>query len=416
MLFILLAFFVLSIRSEATLSGGSEQEKRKLMARDTVLADMSAGRMQLKFMGPTAAAHTQWQSHYGNWLEESLERSAENDKYRDYGQGLSAMTTVIVTSVGAIAILNQSMSMGALIAASILVGKLVSPLTQLVSQWRSIGQFVLSVKRIDQLFELEIDRIDSPIAFSAPKGMLQMEGLHFKYPGSEANQLNDISGFMGPNGIYAVVGNNGSGKSTLLKILRGLYPPSKGRILVDGVDMAQIGQKTLSDWTGYLPQQPRLLGGTIKQNIAMGVSDPSDSQILQAAKLAGAYDFIVDLPDGFDTDVGEGGSRFSGGQRKRIAIAQTLINDAPILLLDEPTSDLDTQAEKSLVESLQSMSAHKTIVVVTHSPAVLNAAKGIVVMDRGRVVTAGPTHDILPKLGISSQGVAGPRHQGPPHG
>jgi len=416
MLFILLAFFILSLRSEATLSGGSEQEKRKLMARDTVLADMSAGRMHLKFMGPTAAAHTQWQSHYGNWLEESLERSAENDKYRDYGQGLSAMTTVIVTSVGAIAILNQSMSMGALIAATILVGKLVSPLTQLVSQWRSIGQFVLSVKRIDQLFELAIDRIDSPIAFSAPKGMLQMEGLHFKYPGSEANQLSDISGFMGPNGIYAVVGNNGSGKSTLLKILRGLYPPSKGRILVDGVDMAQIGQKTLSDWTGYLPQQPRLLGGTIKQNIAMGVSDPSDAQILQAAKLAGAYDFIVDLPDGFDTDVGEGGSRFSGGQRKRIAIAQTLINDAPILLLDEPTSDLDTQAEKSLVESLKSMSAHKTIVVVTHSPAVLNAAKGIVVMDRGRVVTAGPTHDILPKLGISLQGVPGSTHQGPPHG
>ena len=416
MLFILLAFFILSLRSEATLSGGSEQEKRKLMARDTVLADMSAGRMHLKFMGPTAAAHTQWQSHYGNWLEESLERSAENDKYRDYGQGLSAMTTVIVTSVGAIAILNQSMSMGALIAATILVGKLVSPLTQLVSQWRSIGQFVLSVKRIDQLFELAIDRIDSPIAFSAPKGMLQMEGLHFKYPGSEANQLSDISGFMGPNGIYAVVGNNGSGKPTLLKILRGLYPPSKGRILVDGVDMAQIGQKTLSDWTGYLPQQPRLLGGTIKQNIAMGVSDPSDAQILQAAKLAGAYDFIVDLPDGFDTDVGEGGSRFSGGQRKRIAIAQTLINDAPILLLDEPTSDLDTQAEKSLVESLKSMSAHKTIVVVTHSPAVLNAAKGIVVMDRGRVVTAGPTHDILPKLGISLQGVPGSTHQGPPHG
>jgi len=415
MLFILLAFFILSLRSEATLSGGSEQEKRKLMARDTVLADMSAGRMHLKFMGPTAAAHTQWQSHYGNWLEESLERSAENDKYRDYGQGLSAMTTVIVTSVGAIAILNQSMSMGALIAATILVGKLVSPLTQLVSQWRSIGQFVLSVKRIDQLFELAIDRIDSPIAFSAPKGMLQMEGLHFKYPGSEANQLSDISGFMGPNGIYAVVGNNGSGKSTLLKILRGLYPPSEGRVLVDGVDMAQIGQKTLSDWIGYLPQQPRLLGGTIKQNIAMGVSDPSDAQILQAAKLAGAYNFIVDLPDVFDTNVGEGASWFSGGQRKRIAIAQTLINDAPILLLDEPTSDLDIQAEKSLVESLQSMSAHKTIVVVTHSSAVLNAAKGIVVMDRGRVVTAGPTHDILPKLGITLQGVAGSTNQGPQH-
>lgn len=416
MLLILLAFVVLSLRSEATLSGGSEQEKRKLMARDAVLADMTAGRMHLKYMGPSAAERTLWQQQYGAWLEESIDRSAESDKYRDYGQGLSTLTTVVVTSIGALAILNQSMSMGALIAANILVGKLVSPLTQLVSQWRSIGQFVSSVNRLEQLFEMPLDRIDTPIAFSAPKGALQMEGVHFKYPGSEADQLNAISGHIGPQGIYAVVGNNGSGKSTLLKILRGLYPPLEGRILVDGVDMAQLGQKTLSYWIGYLPQQPRLLGGTIKQNIAMGASDPTDERILQAAKLAGAYDFIVDLPQGFDTDVGEGGSRFSGGQRKRIAIAQTLINDAPILLLDEPTSDLDTQAERALVASLKSMGEHKTIVVVTHSPAVLLAAKGIVVMDRGRVVTAGSAKDILPKLGILPQGVAGAGQQGANHG
>jgi ATP-binding cassette subfamily C protein LapB len=416
MLFILLAFFILSLRSEATLSGGSEQEKRKLMARDTVLADISAGRMHLKFVGPTAAAHTQWQSHYGNWLEESLERSAENDKYRDYGQGLSVLTTVIVTSVGALAILNQSMSMGALIAANILVGKLVSPLTQLVSQWRSIGEFVSSVKRIDQLFQQPLDRMDTSIAFNAPNGALQMDGLQFKYPGSEANQLVAISGHIGPKGIYAVVGSNGSGKSTLLKILRGLYPPSEGRVLVDGVDMAQLGQKTLSEWIGYLPQQPRLLGGTIQQNIAMGSSVTTDAQILQAAKLAGAYDFIVDLPDGFDTDVGEGGNRFSGGQRKRIAIAQTLINDAPILLLDEPTSDLDSVAELALVETLKSMSDFKTIVVVTHSPAVLQAAKGIVVMDKGRVVTAGSAKEILPKMGILPLGSVGAVQQGPQNG
>jgi ABC-type bacteriocin/lantibiotic exporter with double-glycine peptidase domain len=404
MLVVLLAFLFLSMRSQATLSGGSEQEKRKMMARDAVLADMTAGRMHLKFMGPTAADRTQWQQHYGSWLEESLERSAESDTYREYGQGLSTLSTVVITSIGAIAILNQNMSMGALIAANILVAKLISPLTQLVSQWRSIGQFMSSVNRLDQLFSLPIDRIDTPIAFSAPQGALKLDNVNFKYPGSDAEQLAAISGHIGPKGIYAVVGNNGSGKSTLLKILRGLYPPSEGRVLVDGVDMAQLGQKTLSYWIGYLPQQPRLLGGSVKLNIAMGAQDPTDEKILQAARLAGAFDFIVDLPHGFDTDVGEGGSRFSGGQRKRIAIAQTLINDAPILLLDEPTSDLDTVAEKSLVESLRSMGAHKTIVVVTHSPAVLQEAKGIIVMDRGRVVTAGPAKEILSKLGMTQQG------------
>jgi ATP-binding cassette, subfamily C, bacterial LapB len=400
-LFVLMAFVLLSLRSEGALTGSGDKEKQKLMARDAVLADMSAGRMHLKYMGPIAADRTQWQSHYGTWLEESMERSADSDKYKDYGQGLSTLASVVVTSIGAVAILNQSMSMGALIAANILVGKLISPLTQLVSQWRSIGQFVSSTQRIDQLFALPLDRLDTPIAFNTPKGALQLENLSFKYPGSAADQINGISGHLGPNGIYAVVGNNGSGKSTLLKLLRGLYPPAAGRVLIDGVDMAQLGQKTLGYWIGYLPQQPRLLGGTIQQNIAMGASDPTDENIMQAARLAGAYDFIVDLPDGFDTDVGEGGGRFSGGQRKRIAIAQTLINNPPILLLDEPTSDLDTLAEKSLVDTLKTMGEHKTIVVVTHSPAVLHAAKGIVVMDRGRVIAAGPAHEILPKIGFS---------------
>jgi ATP-binding cassette, subfamily C, bacterial LapB len=404
---VLIAFVVLSLRSEVALTQGGDQEKQKLMSRDAVLADMSAGRMHLKFLGPFAAERTQWQDSYGIWLEESMQRSAESDKFKDYGQGLSSLTTVVVTSVGAVAILNQSMSMGALIAANILVGKLVTPLTQLVAQWRSIGQFVSSVQRIDQLFALPLDRTDTPVAFSAPKGALQMEGLTFKYPGTEMEQIKAISGHIGPGGIYAIVGNNGSGKSTLLKLLRGLYAPTAGRLLIDGVDMAQLGQKTLTHWIGYLPQQPRLLSGTIKQNMAMGADNPSDEAILAASRLAGAYDFIVDLPQGFDTDVGEGGSRFSGGQRKRIAIAQTLVNDPPVLLLDEPTSDLDVQAERALVNSLKGMGEDKTIVIVTHSPAVLQAAKGIVIMDRGRVLAAGPASEMLPKIGLASNGPAG---------
>lgn len=399
-LLVLVAFMVLSLRSEVVLSEGGDKEKQKLMGRDAVLADMTAGRMHLKYMGPFAADRTQWQHSYGAWLEESMQRSGESDKFKDYGQGLSSLTSVFITSIGAIAILNQSMSMGALIAANILVGKLIAPLTQLVAQWRSIGQFVSSVQRLDQLFSLPLDLADTSIAFSAPRGAMQMEGLTFKYPGTEADQIKAISGHIGPGGIYAIVGNNGSGKSTLLKLLRGLYAPTEGRILIDGVDMVQLGQKTLAHWIGYLPQQPRLLAGTIKQNIAMGAENPSDETILGAARMSGAYDFVVDLPQGFDTDVGEGGARFSGGQRKRIAIAQTLVNDPPILLLDEPTSDLDVQAERALVNSLKQMGENKTIVVVTHSPAVLQAAKGIVIMDRGRVLAAGPSAEMLPKLGF----------------
>lgn len=401
-LVILIAFGVLSLRSEVVLNGNGDKEKQKLMGRDAVLADLSAGRMHLKVMGPLAAERNHWQLHYGHWLEESMNRSAESDRYRDYGQGLSSLSSVALTSVGALAILNQSMSMGALIAANILLGKLIAPLTQLLAQWRAIGQFTSAVQRLDQLFAMPLDRGDTPIALAAPRGLLQMENLSFQYPQTDAAQIQAISGHLGAKGIYAIVGPNGSGKSTLLKLLRGLYAPSEGRVLIDGVDMAQLGQKTLAHWIGYLTQQPRLLSGSIQQNIAMGAAEPTDEQILAAARLAGAYDFIVDLPQGFDTDVGEGGARFSGGQRKRIAIAQTLVNNPPILLLDEPTSDLDAQAERELVASLKSMENDKTIVVVTHSPAVLQAAKGIVVMERGRVATAGPAAQILAKLALVS--------------
>jgi len=405
---VILAFIALAIRSETSLSTGAEQEKQKLMARDTVLADISAGRMHLKSMGPISADGTQWQPNYAGWLEESMARSAESDRFRDYGQGLSSMATVTVTSFGALAVLNQSMSMGSLIAANILIGKLIAPLTQLVAQWRTLGQFIASVERIDQLFQIPLDRFETAVELSAPQGLLQFENLKFQYPGTTGEQIKSITGNLGPCGIFAIVGNNGSGKSTLLKLMRGLYAPSGGRVLIDGVDMAQLGQVTLGQWMGYLTQQPRLLTGTIKQNIGMGASNPSDEQIILSAKRAGAYEFIVDLPDGFDTDVGEGGGKFSGGQRKRLAIAQALVNDPPILLLDEPTSDLDSAAERNLVESLQLMGQRKTIVVVTHSPAVLQATKGIIVMDKGHVLAAGPAQDILPKIGFSSKRVQSP--------
>lgn len=401
MLGIMLFFAVLAWRSERVMKPGSVQEREKLLGRDAMLSDLAASRLHLKAVGPSDPMRSRWEWHYSQWMTESLARSREGDHFRDLAHAMSVASTVIVTTVGALAILNQMMSMGALIAANILSGKLVSPLVQLVGQWRNFGQFEAACSRLDQLFALSLDRESAPVAIPRPAGALLMEKLQFRYPGMQHDQVDTLSGQFGPHGLHCIVGANGSGKSTVLKLLRGLYQPGDGRILLDGADLKQFGQRDLAQWIGLLPQQPRLVSGTIRHNIALGNDEVTDEQIILAAKRAGAYDFIVNLPDGFDTDVGEGGHRFSGGQRKRIAVAQTLLNDPPILLLDEPTSDLDTAAELNLVHVLRELAKDHTVVVVSHSPTLLSQANGILVMDRGRMLAAGPAHDLLPKLGLA---------------
>lgn len=403
---LLFAFGLLAWRSEQVLKKASETEKEKMMSRDAMLSDLSAARIQLKSVGPSELMSNKWEEHYGHWMEEALGRSADGDRFRDISQGMTIASTVIMTSFGAVAILNQLMTMGALIAANILTGKLVGPMVQLVSHWRSYGQFVAAKQRLDVLFEMHLDRQESPVALPRPKGLITMENVHFAYPGSQEHQVTAVSGRLGAGGLHAIVGNNGSGKTTLLKLLRGLYQPSEGRVMIDAADIKQFGQTDLSRWIGYLPQQPRLILGSIRDNIVLGASNVSDEQIIHACKLAGAYDFIVSLPDGFDTQVGEAGSRFSNGQRKRIAIAQTLINNPPIILMDEPTSDLDSQAERGFVEAMKHLAKDHTVILVTHSPSVLTQCDGIVIMENGRVLAAGKGSDMLPKIGIRQPAVA----------
>ncbi len=405
----MIAFAVLAWRSERVVRRGADADQQRLLSRDTLLADLAASRLQLKSGAPSTLMRERFEAGYARWLEDALQRSHEMDHYRDAAQGMSVAATVISTSVGAVAILNQLMSMGALTAANILTGKLISPMVQLVTQWRSFGQFEAARRRLGELFALPLEAEASAVALPRPAGALRMETLGFRYPGSPVDQVSGLSGQLGPAGLHAIVGTNGSGKSTLLRLLRGLYPAAEGRVLLDGADLGQFGQADRGRWIGLLNQQPRLVAGSIRDNIALGAAVPDDERIVRAARMAGAYDFIVDLPDGFDTDVGEGGARFSGGQRKRIAIAQVLYNDPPVLLLDEPTSDLDSAAEAALIEQLRLLAADHTVVAVTHSPALLRHCNGLMVMDRGRLAAAGPARELLPRMGLQPAPSAAPQ-------
>jgi ATP-binding cassette subfamily C protein LapB len=395
------SFLILAWHSGQMTRRGSEQEREKLVSRDGVIAELGHRRMLVKTTGAARAANARWERGYVDWLQESMARSREADHFRDVAHGMTVANTVITTCFGALAILGNLMTMGALIAANILSGRMVSPLVQLVSHWRVFGQFTAAKKRLDELFALPVERLETAVNLPRPEGVLLLEHASFRYPQSEPEQLQAINGQIGPYGLHAIVGANGSGKTTLLKLLRGLYPPASGRVLLDGADIAQFSQGDLARWIGYLPQQVELLSGSVRDSIALSDPDIDDAAIINAARLAGAHDFIINLPDGYATEVGENGRRFSGGERKRIAIAQVLLRDPPVLLLDEPTAELDHDAEAAFIHTLRELAADHTVVVVSHSVALLNQCNGVLVLDKGRIAAAGPAGQVLPKLGLS---------------
>ena len=343
-------------------------------------------------------------------ISASLDRGRRNDTFANLGLALSLLTTVAITAVGAVAILDQQITIGALIATNMLANRLISPLNQLVGTWRNWTSFLMARRRLEELFAVPGERGQTAVAMVRPEGTLSVDHIGFRYDEESEPVVGDVSFTLKPGGMHGIVGRSGSGKSTLIKLMQGLYAPDTGRVLIDGGDIAQYARGDLAGWIGYVPQETFLLSGTIRDNIARRDHADPDAEVVRVARLAGAHDFIIDLPDGYGTDVGEAGSRLSGGQRQRLSIARALFGDPPVLLLDEPTANLDRISEEQLRTELLALSRDHNVVIVTHSPVLLSACENILVLERGQVAAAGPGPDILQKV-LSGDGAPIPLEQ-----
>jgi ABC-type bacteriocin/lantibiotic exporter with double-glycine peptidase domain len=290
------------------------------------------------------------------------------------------------------------MSIGALIAANMLTSRVINPMNQLVAAWRNLSLYRTAALRLATVFAAEDDRRESEVTHARPQGVVGLEGVRFKFDGAKRPAVDGVRFALRPGGLHGIVGRNGSGKTTLLKLMQGLYRPDEGRVLLDGADIAQFTRTELAGWMGYVPQETVLFRGSVRDNIAVGQPDAADEKILEASKQAGAHFFIVDLPDGYATDIGEAGARLSVGERRAIAIARALIADTPVMLLDEPTAGLDRPAEEQLRNLLSALARTRNVIVVTHSPIVLAACHNVIALERGKVVLAGPSHEVLPRL------------------
>ncbi len=391
-------FIIFALLAQRMVSHSTNIEREAGMERDALIAEMIAGRSTMKSLGLAPALSKKWETRQSKLVESAIRRGTINDTFSHMGIGLSLLTTVGMTSVGALAIIDNELTMGGLIAANMLTGRIVGPMNQLVGIWRTISMTMASAKRLAKLFSIDDEIGENSLERPRPVGLLQVEKLDFTYNRNEKNILSNVNMIFNPGQIYGLIGPNGSGKTTLLKILLRLYSPTAGRVTLDGADMAQFSRKQLSNWIGYVPQEPFLFGGTIRDNIAKGRDDVDDQAIFMASQKAGVHEFIGNLPKGYEMDIAEGGRRLSAGQRQRIAIARAMLDNPPILLLDEPSASLDRDAEEKLALHLRSIAKDHIIIIVSHSQTLLRGCDFISVLRDGRILETGPANNICNKV------------------
>jgi ABC-type multidrug transport system fused ATPase/permease subunit len=322
---------------------------------------------------------------------------------------VEALSIGAVVWLGVWLVDRDSITVGTLVLFVLLLQNMFKPARKIVSEWYKIGKVFASVERIDDLLEREIGVHDRPGAIDAPmlSGKLTLDHVDFTYPaehedGSVADSrpqvLHDISFEVAPNEVLALVGYSGSGKSTIAQLIPRLYDPDSGSVLVDDIDVKWVSLASLRSQVSLVLQETLLLSGTVAENIGYGVDGATPERIQAAAMMANAHDFIMELPDGYDTPLGERGSTLSGGQRQRLAVARAFIRETPILILDEPTTGLDAESANLVVGALRSLMRGRTTLIISHDLGLLRCADRILVISGGRIVESG-THDDLLRNG-----------------
>jgi ATP-binding cassette, subfamily B, bacterial HlyB/CyaB len=326
---------------------------------------------------------------------DSVARVRELENIRNF-----LTSSALTLYFGAYLVIEDKLTVGELVAFNMLAGRVAQPILRLAQIWQDFHQARLSVRRLGDILNTVPEPSFRPGRADAPpiNGMIAFDHVCFRYRLDGQQVLNDVTLQVLPGQMLGIVGPSGSGKSTMTKLVQRLYVPESGRVLIDGIDIAMVDVAWLRRQIGVVLQENVLFNRSIRDNIAL--SDPSLAmeRVIAAAELAGAHDFILELPQGYDTLVGERGSTLSGGQRQRIAIARALIGDPRILIFDEATSALDYESERIIQDNMRRIAQGRTVVIIAHRLSTVARADRIITLERGRVVEDG-THDQLIRNG-----------------
>ncbi|WP_255434234.1 type I secretion system permease/ATPase [Aquitalea sp. USM4] len=310
-------------------------------------------------------------------------------------QLIGKLVTVATLWLGANLVIDGHMTVGQLVAFNMLAGRVAAPVLRLAQLWQDFQQVGISMQRLGDILNTRTEIPQSRQALPQVQGDVAFEDIRFRYTPDGPQVLKGINLHIRPGEVIGIVGRSGSGKSTLTKLLQRLYVPENGRVRIDGIDLALADPAWLRRQVGVVLQENLLFNRSIRDNIAL--SDPGMplEAVIHAAKMAGAHDFIAELPEGYDTKVGEHGSGLSGGQRQRVAIARALISNPRILIFDEATSALDYESERIIQNNMRSICQGRTVIIIAHRLSAVRNANRIIAMDKGEIVESGPHDDLL---------------------
>ncbi len=399
----LIALGVLPIQIALTLIGAPlfrrqyRQSAEANAKTQSHLVEVLTGIQTVKSQNVEMVSRFTWQEYYSGYINRTFEKTISGTVLNQTSQVLQKLSQLLVLWVGATLVLKGELTLGQLIAFRIISGYVTQPLLRLSSIWQNIQELKVSFERLADVIDTpqESESADkAKVPLPQIKGEVIFENLNFRFQPHFAPVLKDLNLKVKPGTFVGIVGQSGSGKSTLMKLLPRLYSPDSGRILIDGYDIDKVELYSLRRQIGIVPQDPLLFSGTVSENIALTQPDTGSDEIVAAAKLADAHDFIMSLPSGYSTPVGERGASLSGGQRQRIAMARTLLSNPQLLVLDEATSALDYQTERRVCDNLVGALQDCTVFFITHRLATVRRADVIVVMHLG-VITEVGTHDEL---------------------
>ena len=371
-------------------------------ANQSFLVEAVTGVETIKSLALEPQMQKRWENMLASYVTAGFRAQNLGQMASQVASFIQKLTTLLIIWFGAHQVMEGELTVGQLVAFNMIAGRVSGPILKLTQLWQDFQQAGISLKRLGDILNTPREPGMDPGRGSLPdlRGAVQFEHVRFRYRPDGPTVLEDMSLDIHQGEIIGLVGRSGSGKSTLAKLIQRMYVPEGGRVLVDGVDLALVDTAWLRQSIGVVLQENVLFSGTVRENIALSDPGMPMERVVEAAKMAGAHDFILELPEGYDTQVGERGGSLSGGQRQRLAIARVLTGNPRILIFDEATSALDYESERVIQENMGRICQGRTVFIIAHRLSAVRIASRIFVLDKGRLVEGGTPKALMEQKGF----------------
>lgn len=406
-------YVLLSVFITPILKHRLDQKFQYGAANQSFLVEAVTGVETIKSLALEPQMRKKWENMLASYVTAGFRAQNLGQLAGQAASFIQKLTTLLIIWFGAHQVMAGELTVGQLVAFNMIAGRVSGPILKLTQLWQDFQQAGISLKRLGDILNTPREPGLDPGRGSLPdlRGRVQFERVRFRYRPDGPAVLEDLSLDIHQGEIIGLVGRSGSGKSTLAKLIQRMYVPESGRVLVDGVDLALVDTAWLRKSIGVVLQENVLFSGTVRENIALSDPGMPMEKVTEAAKMAGAHDFILELPEGYDTQVGERGGSLSGGQRQRLAIARVLTGDPRILIFDEATSALDYESERVIQENMGRICRGRTVFIIAHRLSAVRLANRVFVLDKGRLVEGGTPKALMELKGffyrlVQSQAVA----------